>query len=114
MLRYCIALIVAIAIILVGFAFARLTYGEIETIFEQHHQRLKQQKADGTLPEEWKDVDLDAIKYTEFGMQLTRGMQIRLDLTMWLVELWFVLIPLVMATCLGAAFVWGRIFRRRG
>ncbi len=113
MLRYGIALIVAAVIIIAGFAFVRLTYGEIEANFEQQRQRLKQQKADGTLPDHWKNVDLDTMKYTDFGMRVTRGMQIRLDLSMWLVELWFVMIPLVVAICLGAAYLLSRIFPGR-
>jgi hypothetical protein len=112
MLRYGIALIVAAVIILAGFLFVRQTHGEIERKFEQQRQRLKQQKADGTLPDEWKNVDLDNMKYTDFGWPVTRGFQIRWDLAMWLVGFWWFLIPLVVAACLTMAYIFGRIFRR--
>ena len=111
MLRYGIALIVAALIILGGILFVRQTHSEIESIFEPQRLRLKQQKADGTLPEEWKDVDLDAIEYTDFGMAVPPAFQLRLELTMWLVGFWWLFAPLVVVAWLGAAFLLGRIFR---
>jgi hypothetical protein len=113
MIRYVIALIIAALIILAGVLFVRQTYAEIETPFEQQRQKLKQQKANGTLPKEWQDVDLDTMKYSDFAMPVSTGFQIRWDLTMWLVEFWWFFIPLVAATCLGAAWLFGRVFHRR-
>jgi len=113
MLRYLIALAIAAIIIVAGIVLVRTTLLEIEADFEQHRQQLKAQKANGTLPDAWQDVDLDKIKYTDVGMKVSESLQIRLDLSMWLQDFWFVFDAFVVVVCLGGAFVWGRIFARR-
>ncbi len=60
MLRYRIALGIAAIIIFSGMLFVHVTNVEIQARFEEQRQRLKQQKADGTLPDSLKDVDLRA------------------------------------------------------
>jgi hypothetical protein len=110
-MRYVIALTIAAAIILAGFMFVRSTLGELEAIFAQRRQELKEQKANGTLPEELKDADLDKM---EFGMKMSENMQFRLDMSMWLKEFWFVAVAFTLVVCLGTAFLWGRIFAKRG
>ena len=113
MIRYVTALIIAAAIILAGIVFVRRTYAGLNARFEEQRQRWKQQKADGTLPESMKDVDLDAIQLKDTGMMLTTDMQVRLDVAAWLADFWYVFIPLVVVVCLCAAYAMGRVFHRR-
>src|SRR5262249_39596448 len=93
-----------------GVVLVRTTFGEIESRFEQRRQQLKEQKANGTLPDELKDVDLDKIKWTDFGMQLSSNMHIRLDASMWLQDFWFLAAPFTAIVCLAGAYLWGRAF----
>ena len=111
-MRYIVALLIAGAIIVAGYLLVSTTFGEIEANVEQRRQQLKEQKANGTLPDEWKDVDLDKIKWSDFGMQLSSNMHIRLDLSMWLRDFWFVAAPFTVIVCLAGAYLWGRAFRR--
>ena len=112
MLRYGIALIVATVIILGGVVFVRMTFGEIEA---KVRQQLKRQKAEGTLPDHWKNVDLDTLKWSDFAnqfqMTLPQGLMMRLDMAMLLAGTWYVLVPLTVLLCLAAAYIWGRMFR---
>ena len=109
MLRYGTALGVAAILILAGFFFVQTTVAEIKATSEQPRQRLKQQKADGTLPEHLKDADLDTV---EFGMQVTPRMHRRINVSLLLADWWYIFIPLVVAMCLGAAFLLGRFLNR--
>jgi hypothetical protein len=108
MLRYGIALGIAALVILAGVVFVRLTDAALNVKFEQQRHRWKQQKADGTLPEALKDVDLDAMRLDNVGMTVTPGMQLRLDWAGLLTHFWYVLIPLTIGLCLGVAYLVGR------
>ena len=112
-MRYIVALAVAAALIIGCEVLVRSTYREIESNFERQRQQLKEQKANGTLPDQWKDVDLDNMKWTEFSMQVSQNTQMKLDFSAWWVDFWYVLATLIVAVCLGGAYLWGRIFAHR-
>jgi hypothetical protein len=46
---------------------------------------------------------LDAMRKGNFAMQVTPGMQLRIDAAMWLEEFDFVWIPFIILTCFGLA-----------
>ena len=55
------------------------------------------------------DVDLDAMQLGNVGMQVTPGMQLRLDWAGFLEHFWYVLIPLTIGACTGIAYFIGRL-----
>src|SRR2546428_3112468 len=114
MLRYGIALGVAVIVILAGVLFVRRTDAEINARLEQERQQWKQQKADGTLPDAMKNVDLDALQLRDVGMTVTPGMMLWLDWAGLLAHFWYVLIPMTVVLCLGVAYLAARLSSRRG
>src|SRR5260370_42528555 len=110
---YIVAVLIASTIIIAGIVFVRSTFGEIESRFEESRRQLKEQQANGTLPDHWKDVDLDALKFTDMQMSLPSNMQIRLDIAMLLTGFSYALAPLTVVACLGVAYFWGGISANR-
>jgi hypothetical protein len=100
---YGIALFVACAIVGGGVWFVRDVQAEIKANAEQVKQKLKAQKEAGQLPPEWKDVDLDNLGSDDFQMQVSQGFMIRWDMMMWLKDFGLMMIPFVVAFCLGIA-----------
>jgi hypothetical protein len=112
MLRYGIALVVAALVVLAGFVFVRSTYAEIRSKFKQGVTARAAREGRPLTPAQEAELDAEFDR-GNFGMTLPSGMMIRLDLSMWLAEFWYILIPLVVLACLAAAFLLGRIFRHR-
>jgi ABC-type antimicrobial peptide transport system permease subunit len=108
---YLIATILAALIILAGILFTRMTFGEIDDNFEKQRQMLKEQKQNGTLPEHWKNVDLDSLQWGDVGMKLSSNMQTRLSVAMFLRDFWFALIPVTIAVCIAGALVLARALK---
>jgi hypothetical protein len=104
-MRYVVALLVACLLIGAGTLYVRLAHRSIEF---KLREALRRQKEAGTLPPELQDVDPDAAALADMQVKLSRGDETRLQAAMWLSDLWYVLAPLTVAICLGAAWLIGR------
>jgi hypothetical protein len=110
-MRYLVALVVA-AVLIAGLAlFARQTFRDFEG---RLRQSLREQKEAGTLPPQWRGIDVETVDVWSLGFQMkvSREQQSRLHAAMILSDVWFVWAPAVVLLCLAAAFVIGR-FRGR-
>jgi hypothetical protein len=105
-------LAVAAVIIALGFAYSWLTMRSLHAQIADHiGQSLREQKQAGTLPPEWQGIDPDTAdveKLGDFQMQLPRGMETRLQISLWINDLWYLWAPLVVAVCVLLAMFTGR------
>jgi len=112
-MRYVIALIAAALIIGGGMLFVHQTWQSLyQTI---RHARLREQQA-GTLPPELQGVNIQSAEIEvllggDVSMSLPAAMHQRLKLAMLLSEFWYIGGPLVVACCLGAAFLIGVVMK---
>src|SRR5262249_8083790 len=95
--RYIVALVTAAFIILMGFAFVWGTQSQIKAEFK---------RSNDDLASDPKAADL---KYNEFNMPMSQSLQTQIDVSNWLTDFWYVLVPLVIGGCVGAAYLVGRI-----
>ena len=100
-------LVVAVLIILAGVLFVRQTYRSLNQFVRQ---TFKQQKAAGTLPPEFQDVDTDTVdRLPDMQMSLPHPWETRLKMAMWIEDYWYLLAPLVVIVCLGVAALAGKL-----
>ena len=69
---------------------------------------LRQMKADGTLPPELENLDIDTADFEGWDVEVSEGMMLRAEIANALAGLWFVWIPLVVSVCLAVAYVTGK------
>ena len=103
---FLIALNVAAIIIVAGFT-ARQTRHEFDDRFQKTKMQLKADKEANRSPE-LANVDVDNLQADAVGMWLPSGFRDPLNITVWIEDLWYVLIPLVVVLCLGIAFAGDR------
>lgn len=99
--RILIALVSAGTVIAGGLWFAVRTRRRFEKTFRSDDLRAMQ--ADGTLPAELRDANLDIMPLTGFGMQVSSSELRRIWFADLLQSLWWVWIPFVLTICLLAA-----------
>ena len=108
--HYLVALVVACVIVAAGAVFVRQTWAELRSNVKQAAAHDKAARTGGQPLTEAKQAELDAqFERGQLGMMVSPGMHRRLDLAILFQELWYVLVPLVFAGCLGAAAVFGRL-----
>jgi hypothetical protein len=106
---YAVWLCVAVAVIVSGFLFNWLTTRSFQELIRQS---LRNQKQAGTLPPEWQSIDVETVdisKLGDFQMKVPHAMELRLQIALFLTDLWYVWIPIVVLLCLAMA----TIMRRR-
>ena len=108
---YGIAFLSAVAIIAAGIFFTHQTNQQLDERFEEIKQELKADKAEGKLPPELSNFDIDSLRLEDMGMPLPESFKFRVDLSRWMSDFWYVLIPLVLALCLGVAFFANSVLR---
>jgi hypothetical protein len=99
-MRYWIALVVALAILLLAGLFSWQTK---RIVREQFRKTLREAKAAGTLPPELQHLDPDTAKPEDLGFELPAALMTRVAIADMILARWFVLGPLVILLCLGAA-----------
>lgn len=102
-----IALLAAGLLIGYGLWFAIRTRRRFEK--SMRSDELRAMQADGTIPPELRDLNLDLIPLSGFGMEVSSRELRRIWLADLLQSLWWIWIPAVLAVCLLiAAFVGSR------
>ncbi len=109
MIRYGIALGVAVLITAYGFGFAVHTRMWMDRRYEQFAQELKAKQEAGQLPPEWQDRDLEQTEFSDWGMELSARDKLKVNTAYAIQTLWYVWVPPVFAVCLGIAALIGRI-----
>lgn len=109
---YVKSLALAALVISVGAVFVWLTFRSTEN---KIRDSFRQQKAAGTLPPDFQDVDIETIDISKVGfqMKLPRAYELRLQIAMWIVDLWYLWSALTVGICLGVAAL-ARRWRTRG
>ena len=107
--RYLIAVLVAGALIGVGFWFVKSTRREVE---ESLRCDLHAMKAAGTLPPEWQNVDLDTIPIADMNLQVSPELVRKIRIADLLQALWWIWIPAIVGISLLVAAVVGRTSSR--
>jgi len=108
-MRYWVALGCAAIIIAGGVLFAWVTKRQIES---QIRSTFRQQKANGELPPELQDVNIETADIRAFSVKLPPNQEARLALAQFISTFWFIWTPVVIALCLGLAAIVG-IFKRK-
>ena len=103
--RYAIAFAVAGALIGCGFAIGiYLRHGVLAEI----RQTFREQEAAGTLPAELRNVDIDSVDFTDFGLEVSEGTMFKAAIAEWLLVGWMIWVPVVVVACLGIAAILSR------
>jgi hypothetical protein len=99
-MRYGIALVVALAILLFAGLF---TWRTKRIVHEELRKSLREAKAAGTLPPELQHLDPDTERFEEVGIELPAVSVTRITIADLILAYWLVLGPLVILLCLGTA-----------
>lgn len=111
LLRYIIAVIVACVLTAGGFGVAAsLKQGILKGI----RQGLREQKVAGTLPPELQNLDLDTWVPGDVGIQVSSSAMKRMAAAEFILNGWFVWVPLVIAICLGTTALFSRSAKTQG
>ena len=104
--RIVVALLVAVALIASGVWFAIRTRRKFEKSMRSDDLRTMQ--ADGTFPPELRDLNLDIIPLSGFGMNVSPRDLRRVWIADLLQSLWWIWIPTVIGICLLIALTVGK------
>ncbi len=104
-----IALVLAAVVIASGLFVTRQTNREVENRFRQFKAKLKADKAAGKLSPEMSDADIDDLQFGNVGMPMSGSLKWYFDLTRWIEDFWFLLIPLLLALCFVGALLLDRL-----
>jgi hypothetical protein len=104
MIRYAIAIIFTCVAVAAGLGIGR----HLRTSFIQGlRDELRTAKADGKLPSEWKDVDIDNFAFEELDLKVTEGQERQLWLADWLSCGWRIWGPVILIASVGVAYLMG-------
>lgn len=105
-MRYIIALAIGLLIIGAGCFYVWHTRSSIEAGIRA---KMKEMKAQGKLDPSLQNVDFDSVRIWDFDVTVTDSDLMRLQLAKAMSRFWYVLVILVLALCVGGAFLIGRI-----
>ena len=100
--RYLIAMIVAGVVIALALGYVFRVRAEL---YDGLREQLRQSKADGTLPPELANVDIETMPLSDFGIELSSSMKRKVTIADFILGAWIVWIPLLILLCLGAAYI---------
>ena len=103
-LRYILAIAIACIIMSAGFT---VSWHFHRSFVESFRQKLRAAAAAGELPKELEGADLDTITPEAFDLRVTEGEELRLVIADLLSYRWYIWIPIVVAFCLGSAYLCG-------
>src|SRR5262245_43543175 len=105
MIRYPIAIVVAILLVVAGWWFVRYTHSGAQARLEHYKKELKAKKEAGELPPEFRGVDIDNLQPSQIGMRVTSGEQTRITIANALSEHAYIMMALDLAICLAVVVV---------
>jgi hypothetical protein len=100
--RYWVAALVAGVIVAIAFAYASSIRAEF---YKDIRESLKKAKAEGTLPPELTNVDVETMPLSDFGIELSREQRRRVSLADFILGGWSMWAPLVVLICFGVAYL---------
>jgi hypothetical protein len=104
-LRYIFALVASALLVIAGLATANHLR---HSFIEEFRQDLREAAASGELPKEFDGVDLDTVTPEGREVRVTARQETRINVAGFLLNLWFIWVPLVLAGCFEIAYLLGR------
>lgn len=99
-------ILTACVIICGGFAFCAVARRRFIAEARQAWQRAK---ADGTLPPELQQVDIEHMPLTDVGMRVSKSTLRMVSIAHWFVDFAIILIPVVIVFCVVSFILLGRL-----
>lgn len=100
--RYVIALVASCVVAAAGLGFSWYLH---KSVTDKIRQGLREAAANGTLPEELKDFDIENPSLEGLEVRVTSGDMTRIQIANALSSLWFVWIPAIFAVAFLGAYV---------
>jgi hypothetical protein len=103
-LRYILAVVASVLLVIAGLATANYLR---HSFVEEFRQSLHEAGAAGKLPKEFDGVDLDTVTPDGRAVKVTASQEARINVAGFLLNLWFIWVPVVFVGCFGIAYLLG-------